>query len=88
MDEPNRNNRIAKNLSTAIRLQPLAVALLSAVLAFGNGLLYWQGSPFEVLGFTDDPIGWWALITVPFIVAFCALAVRTWWAIPPRKPAW
>ena len=76
MDEPNRNNRIAKNLSTAIRLQPLAVALLSAVLAFGNGLLYWQGSPFEVLGFTDDPIGWWALITVPFIVAFCALAVR------------
>lgn len=74
MDEPNHNKSTAQNLSTAIHLQPLAVALLSALLTFGNWLLYWQGSPFEVLGFTDDPIGWWAMVTVPFMVAFCALA--------------
>ncbi len=76
MDESNRNNRIAKNLSTTIRLQPVAVAVLSALLALGNALLYWQGSPFEVLGFTDDPIGWWAMATLPFTIAFCILTLK------------
>lgn len=60
----------------AIRLKPVHIAAFYALLAFGNCLLYWQGSPFEVLGFTDDPIGWWAMVTVPFTVAFCLMAVR------------
>jgi hypothetical protein len=52
------------------------IAALYTLLAFGNGLLYWQGSPLELLGFTDDPIGWWAMATVLFTVAFCVLAVK------------
>ena len=76
MDDPNSNNLMAKNMPNTIRPQPVHVAVLYALLAFGNYLLYWQGSPFEVLGFTDDPIGWWAMITVPFTLAFCALAGR------------
>ena len=59
------------------------MAALYALLAFGNVLLYWPGgffilpgSPFEVFGFRDDPIGWWGFASILFTIMFCVLAVR------------
>ena len=77
MDNPTTTNPVEKNFSlyNAIRLKTVRIATLYALLALGNFLLY-SPTPFEMLGFTDDPIGWWAMVTVPFTVAFCLLAVR------------
>lgn len=75
MSQPTSNNSVEQNLYNAIRLNLVRIAALYALLALGNFLLYGP-TPFEMLGFTDDPIGWWAMVTVPFMVAFCALAGR------------
>jgi hypothetical protein len=75
MNQPTSNNSVEQNLYNAIRLNPVRIAALYTLLALGNFLLYGP-TPFEMLGFTDDPIGWWAMVMVLFMVAFCLLAVR------------
>ena len=77
MDNPNTTNAVEKNFSLdeAGRLQPTFLAVLYAVLALGNFLLYGPTS-FAVLGFTDEPIGWWVMIAIPFMIAFLSLALR------------
>lgn len=77
MDEPNISTPVKKRfpLYNAFRLKPVHIAAFYALLALGNFLLY-SPTPYEVLGFTNDPIGWWAMATVPFTIAFCVLAIK------------
>ena len=75
MNQPTSNNSIEQNLYNAIRLNPVRIAALYALLALGNFLLYGP-TPFEVLGFTDAPIGWWAIATVLFTIAFSILTIK------------
>jgi hypothetical protein len=63
-------------LHSVFHLSSVPIAALYALLAFGNCLLYWQGSPLEVLGFSDDPIGWWAIATILFTIAFSILTIK------------
>lgn len=77
MDESNRDISGEKNLlrRDASHLQPVFIAPFYGLLALGNFLLYGP-TPFEVLGFTDDPISWWAIATVLFTITFCVFAIR------------
>lgn len=77
MNEGNSNtpNRERFLLYNASHLKSAYIAAIYTLLALVNFLLY-SPTPFEVLGFTADPIGWWAMATVPFTIAFCILTIK------------